>query len=100
MLPPQKLHSSYDAPAGLSLDAARCLVLASSSERWLETMVSGEPNFNTLKTLDGKEATIIKSFVFRFESWLGYGKSPLLHARVHRFRVDHSGVGDFAHIAP
>jgi hypothetical protein len=28
----------------------------------------GEPNFNTLKTLDRKEAARVKPFVFKFES--------------------------------
>jgi len=37
-------------------------------ERQLENRLFGEPNFNTLKTLDCNEAARVKPLVFRFES--------------------------------
>ena len=52
----------------------------------------GEPNSNALKTLDCKEATRVKPFVFRFEPDGRHGTSRL-HIQVHEFRVADDSAG-------
>jgi hypothetical protein len=39
-----------------------------SDHKSSKRILCGEPDFNTLKTLDCKEAASVKPFVFRFES--------------------------------